>query len=247
MKKIFYIILGVSLLLSSCSESSGDVSGVEGSSSSGQGGSLARFAISGDYLYTVDKTELEVYDVSQGKPTFLTKTTVGFGIETIFPKGNLLFLGSETGMFIYDVSTPTSPVLLSNYQHVFACDPVVADDNYAYITLRSTNSWCGRNTNELIVANIQDLKNPFTESTYPMVGPQGLGISDTTLFVCDNGLKVLNVKDVKNIKELKTFGIDCHDVITLENHLLVIGSSALYQYTYDGENLNLESTLSVAQ
>lgn len=244
MNKIILLVSICFLFLCSCGNDS-----IEGGPSieGGKGGSLARFAINGNYLYTVDDRELEIFDISNKTPVSVGKSIVGFGIETIFPKGNLLFLGSETGMYIYDITSPTSPVRLSVHEHVYACDPVVADDNYAYVTLRSIANRCGRWQNQLLVVDIKDLKNPYTLKTYSMTSPKGLGIDGKNLFVCDNGLKVYDATDVLNLKNTITFGIDCHDVIPLNGNLLVIGSNALYQYEYKDEKMNLLSQLTILQ
>ncbi|MCY7351343.1 MAG: hypothetical protein LH606_11865 [Cytophagaceae bacterium] len=49
----------------------------------GTGGSEARFVIVGNTLYTVGKTDLQVFDISQpDKPELVGKVPLGFGIET---------------------------------------------------------------------------------------------------------------------------------------------------------------------
>lgn len=246
MKKLIILFLGVSLFLGACADSSDEVSiNSDSDSGSGKGGSLAGFTIAGDYLYAVDDQQLEVFNISEGKPIHVNKINVGFGIETIFGKGNTLFLGTQTGMYIYDITVPNTPVKLSWYEHVYACDPVVANDDYAYITLRSSGNRCGRFQNQLIIADIKDLTTPYTLKTYSMVGPKGLGLDGDTLFVCDNGLKVFDITNPNQIEELEHFGIDCHDVIPLNGNLLVIGTNALYQYEYKDKKMNLLSQLTV--
>ena len=63
----------------------------------------------------------------------------GFGIETIFNRGNYLFLGSRSRMHIYDISQADSPEYVSEFNHATACKPVVFEGNHAYITLRGGN------------------------------------------------------------------------------------------------------------
>ena len=79
--------------------------------------------------------------------------------------------------------------------------------------------------------------------SYAMSSPQGLGIDGNTLFVCDQGLKVFDAKDVNNIKQIHHFTIDAKDVIPLSGLLLVIGSNGLYEYSYVNDTVNLLSTL----
>ena len=81
--------------------------------SNGQGGSMARFTLMNDYLYTVSYRELYSFNVSTPQdPKYINKSVIPDNqmIETIYPFKNKLFIGSTTGMYIYDVSTPGSPV-----------------------------------------------------------------------------------------------------------------------------------------
>ncbi|HET8828856.1 MAG TPA: hypothetical protein VFM79_05925, partial [Pelobium sp.] len=109
-----------------------------GSKTYGTGGSTARFTLQNSSLYTVDQSQLKVFDLEDAeKPVFIKDIAIGFGIETIFPYQDKLFIGSTTGMHIYDASNPLSPTKLSTYSHVTSCDPVIVEGNYAYVTLRS--------------------------------------------------------------------------------------------------------------
>ena len=71
---------------------------------SGEGGSMARFVIVDNYLYSVDNTTLHIYNISQAnQPVLAANLDIGMGIETIFSFKNYLFIGSTSGMFIYDI------------------------------------------------------------------------------------------------------------------------------------------------
>ena len=67
-----------------------------GATTNGTGGSMARFGLREDRLYTVDNTDLRVFDVSiPERPLYIRNVPTGnWGIETIFPFGNHLFIGS---------------------------------------------------------------------------------------------------------------------------------------------------------
>ncbi|NJK98634.1 MAG: hypothetical protein HC905_30275 [Bacteroidales bacterium] len=203
MRKLFYIWVMVSILVS-CDKAD---SGTSSDSSSGKGGSMARFTISKNYLYTVDQQKLNVFNlIEPEKPVFVKNLQAGFNIETIFAHNNTLYLGSEWGMYMYDITIPESPEYISNYQHIYSCDPVVANDTVAYVTLR-TESFCGRNTNELQIVNIKNKKSPFFVSRVLMTKPMGLGLDGNTLFVCDNGLKVFSLTDPYTPSLKKKFNI----------------------------------------
>lgn len=209
-----------------------------GGGTTGIGGSLARFTITGDHLYTINDYSMKLFDISDlQNPVEGNRIDLGWGIETIFPYENKLFIGAMNGMHIYDNSTPESPEYVSSYTHATACDPVVVQGNYAYVTLRSGRE-CDTFTNQLDVIDISDIRNPTLVKSYPMENPHGLGINGTCLFIAEgeHGLKVFDASDVNNIdKNLIAYHKDVHalDVIPLNNTLFMIGNDGLYQYNYN--------------
>lgn len=213
--------------------------------STGQGGSLARFKIVDDYLYAVDSHNINIFNIDDlEKPVELSDVYAGFDIETIFNRDNLLFLGSMRGMYIYDISKPDSPIFISEFEHGTACDPVVVDDKYAFITLRAGN-FCGAFESSLEIVDISDIYNLKRVESYTMDNPYGLGLRHNLLFICDgtSGLKVYDRTDVHDLKLLDTFKqYTAYDVIPLANSLLMIGDNTLYQFNYDEEGLKLLST-----
>ncbi len=212
----------------------------------GQGGSMAGFTIIGDHLYTIGGVDhLKVADISNpANPVFKKTFGPGFGIETVFPYGNKLFIGSQTGMYIYDTSDAENPKRLSFYQHIYSCDPVVADERFAYVTLNSVWGNCGQNSNELQIVDISNLSNPNMIFSKAMNSPRGLSIQNDTLLVCDNGLKVYKVaENRKNITLLNEFNIKATDVISLGNNWLVIGDDGFYQYQIKNNEIKLLSSI----
>jgi len=201
----------------------------------GTGGSMARFTIVDPYLYVLHDSYIQLVRIDDPvKPSLWSKVDVGWGIETIFPYGNYLFIGSATGMFIYDNTNPDNPTKLSAFAHVTSCDPVVTQGDYAYVTLRA-GSFCGGGVNRLDILDITDLTNPLPVGSYAMQGPFGLGIDGATLFVCDGvaGLKVYDVTDPTNI-DLMAFETnnETYDVILVPPLAIVVGPDGLDQYDY---------------
>ncbi|MEM9363334.1 MAG: hypothetical protein AAGA43_11895 [Bacteroidota bacterium] len=226
----------------------GDIAVAESSDggTTGQGGSLARFKIVGEYLYAVDTHTINVFDISDlQNPQDLEDVYAGFDIETIFNRGEHLFLGSMRGMYIYDISSPATPTFVSEFQHGTACDPVVVDGDYAYVTLRGGNG-CGALESGLFIVDISTIQKPELTISYPMDEPYGLGIRNEKLFVCDgsSGLKVYDKTNVEDISLLNHFkDIVTFDVIPLENHLIMVGDEILYQYEYLDDNIRLISQI----
>lgn len=211
-----------------------------GKSSVGQGGSMARFTLLDKYLYTVSTRELSTFNIDNpANPKFISKSVIDNQmIETIYPFRDKLFIGSVAGMYIYDVSVPGHPVKKGQFTHVRACDPVVADDTRAYVTLRSGTA-CGGFTNQLEVVDVKDISKPFLIKTYPLTNPFGLGKEGNILFICDgkDGIKVYDVTDANNLKLIKKIdGMDTYDVITSNNRALVVAKDGLYQFDYSNVN-----------
>lgn len=202
----------------------------------GIAGSLARFALINDYFYYINDYQMKVLDIEEPtKPNLIGDINLGWGIETIFPYGNNLFIGSQTGMHIFDNSNPANPTYLTTFEHAQACDPVVVEGTTAYVTLRD-GSTCQNFNNQLDVIDISNLLNPKLIKTYPMYNPHGLAIRNSRLFICEaeEGLKIYDATDTNNIdSNLKSQvkDIDAYDIIALnEDCVMVIGKDGLFQY-----------------
>jgi hypothetical protein len=140
-------------------------------------------------------------------------------------------------MHILDISNPETPVHVSTFQHANSCDPVVVDDNYAYVTLRSGNPTCEGFDNQLDVLDISDLQSPQLVATYTMKNPHGLGIDQDLLFICDgsDGIKMFNIEDKLQIDKNQLAhhkNIHAYDVIPFQNTLMLIGEDGIFQYDY---------------
>ncbi|HAH53758.1 MAG TPA: hypothetical protein DCM02_00315 [Flavobacterium sp.] len=211
----------------------------------GKGGSLARFMIVEDFLYAVDNQKINIFNIQNlSVPKKINEQYVGWGIETIFNRNEYLYLGSTNGMYIYDIKSLENPVFVSRIAHINACDPVVVDEKYAYVTLRSGNL-CGASESVLEIIDITNKAKPVKIKSYIMENPYGLGIKDQMLFICDGtaGLKVFNRTDVLDLQMTNQFkNINPFDVIPLDDKLLLVGENKLFQYKYVQNNIELIST-----
>jgi len=232
--------------------SSGASSGVSGSGT-GFGGSMARFGIKDKVLYIVDQNNLKVFDITnKTSPTKMGDFYPGWNIETMFLSGDNMFLGTTTGMIIYDISNPLVPTSRVFFNHARSCDPVIVDDTLAYVTLRSGTT-CGGTVNCLDVVNIKNISSPKLLATYSMTNPHGLGKSGDLLFICDGsaGLKIYDASDPKTIGSNLIYSypnINAYDVIPIGTLLVMIGDNGLYQYSYsDIQHITLLSKIEVKQ
>ncbi len=203
----------------------------------GLAGSTARFSIINNFLYAIAAaSSLHAVDISNGADPQL-KSTIPFAavIETLYPFGGHLFIGSQSGMFIYNVSDPSNPREAGSFQHATACDPVITDGEHAFVTLRAGTT-CRGTINQLDVLDVTNLSSPALIKSYPLTSPSGLAKDGDLLFVCDgtDGLKIFDAADVRNIKLVRQFDhLEPHDVIAWNNKLIVVAKEGIYQYDYN--------------
>jgi len=187
------IAAAITTLLACGGSDSSNNSGGNGSGT-GVGGSTARMTISGDYLYAISGSNVQLFDISQPQqPNPWVRVPVQWDIETLFPYGDYLLIGAATGMHIMDNTDPANPQYLSRFTHAQARDPVVAHEGYAYVTLRSDGLFGG--VDQMDVVDIRDIANPRLARSLPMQGPSGLTVGNDDLYVCDDvaGLKIFDL------------------------------------------------------
>ena len=203
-----------------------------------QGGSLARFALLGDYLYTIDGDGIQSFRLeTPADPVLFNRKNVDFGIETLFPyTGGLnaqLYVGGNQGLYIMDASSPGNLRKQGEVSHVQSCDPVVVQGDLAYVTLRGE---CFGESNRLEVIDVADPSAPKLITDYTLQEPHGLGVDGDYLFVCDGvaGLKVYgnarSPKDLGLIRQLSE--VKARDVIPFGGVALVVAENGLFQYDY---------------
>jgi hypothetical protein len=241
------IFLLLVIIAFSCEDSDGpNASGLQG-----KGGSLARFAIANNYLYSVDDESLNVYQImGDGSLEKINSTSLGSGVETIFAGDHWLYIGKNDAMIIYDIKNAANPLYVTSYSHFVACDPVVVQDTLAFVTLRTSNCRSS-DLNTLDIINIKNPEQPQLLSNYTLESPYGLGIDGNLLFICegDRGLKVLNVIDPFNAVLIKNYtDVNAYDVIPDDGLLILTGKDGIVQYDYtDHTSIKKLSTISVQQ
>lgn len=241
-KNIFYILLLA--IIFSCQKDA------QISSSDGVGGSLARFALVGSKMYVVTNQALKTFDITNPKQLQAVDTVnLGFreDIETIFAFDKNLFIGSRSSLHIYKIDANGIPRFGSIATHSWGCDPVVANDSFAFVTTRNGGRSCRSQNNsianQLIVYDVKDIKNPIQMVIVNMTFPNGVGLDKNLLFVCDKGVKMFDVSNPLKPVQRKYFeDVDANDVIPLNGQLLVVGTQKLTQIDYkDTANLKIIS------
>lgn len=203
----------------------------------GVGGSMARFGLYKDFLYVVNQSSLLTFKLnSNSQVTLLSTNYVNWNAETIFITDNHLFLGTQNGLIVMTLEVPEKPVQIGNFAHMTSCDPVVIKGDLAFITLKGGSTCRGGILNQLDVVQMSNSYSKFTLlKSYPMFGPQGLGIDDDLLFLCDGdaGLKIYNAADPLAITQIAIFpSINAYDVIPMNDYLFMIGEKGFTLYDY---------------
>lgn len=216
----------------------------------GKGGSMARITINKGYIYTIGQSEIFALQIhNNGSVSDPTHTSLPWGIETIFPYKEYLFIGAAAGMHILSLENPSIPKLASTFEHARACDPVVVQDDIAYVTLRDGTE-CQGFVNQLDVIDVKDILKPKYMYSHKMSHPHGLAVEGDYLYLCEgqHGLKVFDIKDKAKISANQVGhyqGFHAWDAISLTGHsLLIIGEDGLRQYDHkDPNNLVLLSKI----
>ncbi len=205
----------------------------------GQGGSLARFSIKNDYLYVVDDTKLHTFDITNiSKPTFITTKTVGERIQTIYNYKNNLFIGSERSAYFYDITMPDRPVYISSLSHAWSCDPIVADDTLAYVTLSVHPRRCRNGLSQLDVISIKDIQYPKLLYSIRLTNPVGLAITSNRLFVCDNSVKIYKRNGNKIDYLSQSNYVEAQDIILKDSLAFVTSKDGVYIYKFKNDSLS---------
>lgn len=200
-------------------------------SGSSQGGSMSHFCIVNDHLFIVDVSRVYSFNITNpSKPIPKSTVSIFAEVETIYPMGENLFVGTTTGMHIVSIANPAIPVKLGVFSHARVCDPVIAEGNTAYVTLRS-GTQCQGFTNQLDIVDITNLNQPKLVKSYSMTNPHGLTKVGDILYICDgkDGLKISNVKDLNDVKVIKNVAMaKTFDVMSRGNILYVSAEDGIH-------------------
>ncbi|MDX5325085.1 MAG: hypothetical protein LPK80_02380 [Bacteroidota bacterium] len=223
--------------LTSCNSSRSDST----LSGNGVSGSFSRFEVEGNALYTFDEQFMTVIDISDPRsPSEVSQTRTMAPAESTRKRDSVLFVASSSGLEIFDISTPLVPQALYAISHISSCDPIALKDSMAYLTLRSDPdvARCRRGVDRLDILNIKDIQRPVLVNDLEMTRPMGIGVQDSLLWVCDDGLKVFSLKDPYQPQLKDHFQtIDAIDIVIRADLLIVSGKTRIYQYRYENGQL----------
>jgi hypothetical protein len=215
-------LLGCTLFLLQCST---DQSESLLSDNGGISGSITRFARLNGFMYVLDQNKIKTFSLAQpDQPILVHELTADYGLETITIYDGTIYVGSTTSLYILNLDVPAEPRILSQTNRASfgfdeGCDPVVVRGNYAYSTVKIVERVCGTpmTFSVLLIYDVSNKAQPSLVYEYEMVEPNGLGIKDDYLIVCEAGSDVLAIFDISqpNLAVLTTFSVPITNPIDL--------------------------------
>jgi len=212
-------------------------------------GSVNRIAYSNGYLYTISNEQLTVFE--DGAELSLVKSDyAGWQMETIYPYNKKLFVGTRASMEVFSTENPTDPLHETSFSHANACDPVLPDEDVAYVTLRTNGDDCqGAASDALLVINTSNIFNPELMEEIGMESPYGLALIGDKLYVGEgeNGLKIFDASDKYNLELIShDKDVEAYDIIAHPTNvsLILVASPegfGQYEISTDQQNLDLIS------
>ncbi|MEM8893869.1 MAG: hypothetical protein AAGC88_04770 [Bacteroidota bacterium] len=209
-----------------------------GNSSDGMG-TVNRIASHEGFVYVISRTELSIFD-AEGAFDLLAKRNIGWGMETIYPLEDKLFIGSRNSMEVFNITNPTNPDRESSYFHENSCDPVLpVNTTTAYVTLRTGDfSECPGDTNELLVLDVVSSTgwNAMELQSFEMLSPYGMSLIGNRLYVGEgaNGLAVFDASDNRNLQFIeRDRTVEAYDIIghpSRADVILIAGPTGFSQY-----------------
>jgi len=205
-----------------------------------------------NFMYKAEGKFLTTYDISN--PNSIEKIDeikIVEAIRSMITFGNLIFIKTSFSITVYTIDTDGKPTedqttsigFFMDEQNV--CDPMIVDDNIAYIALPVVDDnddfRCSRSSeiNQVRVFDISDLSSPMAIDTIQLFDPVRLAYDNKLLFVADgtNGLKVFDTSTPSQLKETYHFdNRDVSNVIISDGQLITIGKFEIAQYDYSNSD-----------
>lgn len=248
MRHILFL-LALSFIAFSCTE----VVEYDTTEDSAISGKYNTLKVIGDFIYAVTDSELVTIDNSNvEKPKEIDRQLLEGKAENLYAAENVLFIGTETDMFIFSIASNGIPFLESETAHIQwgqesnigVCDPVVAHNDIAYVTLSSlqpdNSDPCGGwiSVNELRVYDVENLQAPELLETRALSAPQGLAADGDLLFVTNlnSDTNVFEIDHEGGLQLINTIEGGAHNVYASDGKVMIINSKEIKQYDYSNVN-----------
>lgn len=249
MKRIF-MVLFAAFLLSSCDYLAlfeEEESLFDQMVQPGDGGANARLATLGDVLYTLSGNSMFVHRLSaDGRLSLLKTINFSYGTQYVVRQDSLLFVGTDDARKVFSVAQPHNPVFVDNRFFGYGSEATVANRTHAFMLQIYKNAQGALVSNGFVyVVDVSNPTNMRLLNYIRFVQPIALALHDSLLFLADQGVKIINTKDLSTLPILKAFEMDAQQVQVQGDVLLVAGHTGVSQYRIKPDlSLELLSTIS---
>jgi len=212
-------------------------------------GTVNRFAVAKDQLYTIGHRSLNIFDIGEGFSRVRNIDYLEEAMETIYPYDDKLFIGAQNNMSVYTLTDPTMPERIGSFWHATSCDPVLpVSATIAYVTLRSGDD-CPGDQNSVNVISYGQINNSIAIQSIEMDAPFAMARIDDRLFVGEGelGFRIFEIASDWSLSKVEQrTDIAAYDIIphpTDRDVLLFAGPNGIRQYQVGDQNYNLLSSI----
>jgi len=163
-------------------------------------GQMMDVAVAGSHAFIADGwSGLRVLDISDPTDIIECSSHLLPDANSIKLVGDIAFVGGgrHAGLWIFDVSDPCNPKLLSNHAtyRFDVGNAISISEGYAYIAKGYCSGWSG-----VRILDVQDPENPHSIEDYPVEGhAYDISVDGGLMVVANDGeLDVVNIKDPSN-------------------------------------------------
>ena len=183
------------------------------------------FYSSDSYVYVAVDSGIHILDFTEGVGYYETKPVTSQSITGI---NNYLFLGTDFGLFIFDISNPQKPVLAGRYDRNLSIYSIsVISNEYLYLTGHLKNTPAEEDYRFHIV-DISDKSNPVAAKKYKKeIIPRAMQITDNTGYALSSTssksmISVVDLSDPKNPVLIREYqeNMSYYELYILNQYLL---------------------------
>ncbi|OHD10775.1 MAG: hypothetical protein A2086_14495 [Spirochaetes bacterium GWD1_27_9] len=143
---------------------------------------------------------IKIFDISNKllPQTVASIEAKNYSARSITGKDNFIYFLDSSNMCIYDISTPSNPIIISTLKLNSTGNQICIKDNYIYIA----NAGEG-----LVIVDISDNSNPKIVNSIKITGScYSVAIKDNYAYLADyqNGLKIVDISNIASLSIVKS-------------------------------------------
>ena len=189
--------------------------------------------VSGDFLYTTQKSQLNIVDISNAENPILVSsidTNNVAGLDQLTITGDLLLAASYKQASFIDIKNPTQPVLLNDYTAPSSIKGISLTSNYAVVATLYGG---------VQILDISDIGN-IINTGYQSPGRWGYSVATQgdLVFIGGEGMNIYNINDIiKTNETVAQINLRTSELVTSDKN--IYGAGTHYAYTAGGGTINI--------